>query len=60
MHKQTLVFHLLVFNIYFPGSKSCPHPKINHPRFFTLLCQVLKDLDRAVRGNVYYLKSLHL
>ncbi|XP_063418606.1 protein phosphatase 1 regulatory subunit 21-like [Mytilus trossulus] len=31
------------------SSKSCPHPKINHPRFFTLLCQVLKDLDRAVR-----------
>ncbi|XP_052106743.1 protein phosphatase 1 regulatory subunit 21-like [Mytilus californianus] len=31
------------------SSKTCQHPKINHPRFFTLLCQVLKDLDHAVR-----------
>jgi hypothetical protein len=36
----------------FSGLKTCRHPKINHPRFFSLLCNVLKDLDHSVRGIV--------
>ncbi|KAK3093160.1 hypothetical protein FSP39_012055 [Pinctada imbricata] len=31
------------------SSKTCTHPQSNHPKFFSHLCRVLKDLDIAVR-----------